>query len=128
MPVTPSFAGDSLIFGQAPVVLVRPYPPRVQFDSYPGVNGRTSLMLGLDGGRTAAEVIYMFQLEADLGIRESATVALAARGSANIGVLIDSFGREWASVFLADAVPLERVNFDGYNYSRKWRLTFEHLI
>ena len=40
----------------------------------------------------------------------------------------DSFGREWASVFLADAVPLERVHYDGYNYSRKWRLAFEHLI
>src|SRR5512135_3055211 len=128
MPLNPTFAGDSTIFGQAPVVLVRPHPPRVQFDSYPGLNGRTSLLLGIDGGRTTSEVIYLYQFEADLAARESATIALAAQGPANISTLTDSFGRVWASVFLADAVPLERVHFDGYNYSRKWRLTFEHLI
>lgn len=127
MPLTPTFGGDATLFGQAPVVIPRPHPPRVQFDSYPGINGRTSLLLGIDGGRSVADVIYMYQLETDLGTRESATIALAAQGPANIGTLTDSFGRAWANVFLADAAPLERVIFDGFNYSRRWRLTFEHL-
>lgn len=128
MPVQPTFAGDASIFGVAPTVVPRPHPPRVQFDAYPGINGRTSLMLGVDGGRTTAEALYVYQAEADLATMESAVIALAAQGPANVGTLVDSFGRSWASVFLADAIPLERVMFDGYSYSRKWRLTFEHLI
>lgn len=128
MPTTPSFNGDASLFGVVATVIPRPLPPRVQYDSYPGISGRTALMLGTDGGRTVVETLYAFQAEADLAAMETAVIALASQGAAISGPLIDTFGRVWASVFLADATPLERVMYDGYAYSRKWRLTFEHLI
>lgn len=128
MPITPMFMGRTDIFGVSYSVRTQPNRVRVQYDSFPGVNGRSAQALGTDGWTSVAELLLFTATLDDLNALEFAWQYYQQLGPIGLGVLRDSFGNLWPHAYVLQVEPLEEIQPTNGGYSRKIRITFDHLV
>lgn len=112
-----------------PVVESRttPAPTALQFFDYPGINGVGVNALGARGGTTEVVGLLAGANLAALAAIEDQFRALQA--AATVASLVDTTGRTWPSVLLAEFRPVGPIAFAiGYGWAREYVMTFVHLI
>ncbi len=122
----PTFRGEPL-FGAAPSITPVPSPPRLQVNSYPGVNGRDAQWHGSDGGESVARFLLIAPDELTLSAYKAVWITLAA--NAAYGELVDTTGTAWPHVVCVHFTPLEEINpGPGGGVSQLCQVNFIHLI
>lgn len=123
---TPSFDGVQM-FGLAPAIIPRANPNDLQWNVFPGINGREMLNLGSRGGQLIA--IGLLADTSLAGLITQEALWRAYQANAVVSVLVDTAGVSWTNVVLVHFTPGEEIKPGpaGYLWSRTYQAVFEQI-